>query len=188
MNWVDLIVLGVVGLSAVLAFMRGLVREVLGIGAWVGAGFFAAWAEPFVDARFIRWVGADYGRFAALGAMFLVALIVLSVVSGIVGGVVRTSMLGGMDRTLGMVFGLLRGAVLVAFAYIAAGWVVTTDQWPAPVRDARTLPLAYQAAVLGVDLLPPQYRPHVAPPPTGRETRVDDLLHALPQGRALAHP
>lgn len=188
MNWVDLIVLGVVGLSAVLAFMRGFVREVLGIGAWIGAGFFAVWAAPHVTERFLRWVGPDYGRPAALAAMFLLALVVLSAVSGVVGGVVRTSMLGGMDRTLGMVFGLLRGAVLVAFAYIAAGWVVTTDQWPGPVRDARTLPMAYQAAVLGVDLLPPQYRPNVAPPPTGRETRVDDLLHALPQGRALAHP
>jgi len=187
-NWVDWIVIGVVALSAVLAFMRGFVREVLGIGAWIGAGFFAVWASPFVTDRFMHWVGPDYGRFAALGAMFLVALIVLSVVSGIVGGIVRLSVLGGVDRTLGMVFGLLRGAALVAFAYIAAGWVVTTEQWPTAVREARTLPFAYQAAEIGVGLLPQAYRPSVVPPPRQRETRADDLLHALPQGRALAHP
>jgi len=185
-NWVDWIVIGVVALSAVLAFMRGFVREVLGIGAWIGAGFFAVWAAPFVTERFIHWVGPDYGRFAALGAMFL--LIVLSVVSGIIGGIVRMSVLGGVDRTLGMVFGLLRGAALIAFAYIAAGWVVTTDQWPAAVRHARTLPFAYQAAELGVGLLPAPYRPIIAPLPKQRETKAEDLLHALPRGRALAHP
>ncbi len=187
-NWVDLCVIGVIAVSALLAFLRGFVREVLGIGAWVGAGFFAVWAAPFVTPRFLHWVGPDFGKPAALAAMFLVALIVLSAVSAMIGGVVRMSLLGGVDRTLGVVFGLLRGAALVAFAYIAAGWVVTADQWPAAVRQARTLPLAYQVAVFAADLLPHDYRPSVARPPGGRETRADDLLRALPQGRALAHP
>lgn len=188
MNWVDLIVIGVVAVSALLAFMRGFVREVLGIGAWIGAAFFAAWATPFVDARFLRWFGPDYAKPAALTAMFLLALIVLSVISSMIGGIVRMSLLGGVDRTLGVVFGLLRGAVLVAFAYIAAGWVVTADRWPEPVLQARSLPYAYQLAVFATDLLPPDYRPNVTRPPTGRQTRADDLLRALPQGKALAHP
>ncbi len=188
MNWVDLIVIGVVAISALLAFLRGFVREVLGIGAWIGAALFAVWATPFVEGRFIRWVGPEYGRLAALAAMFVVALIVLSAVSAMIGGVVRMSLLGGVDRTLGVVFGLLRGAVLIAFAYIATGWVVSADRWPAPVLQARTLPYAYQAAVFAVGLLPAEYRPNVVRPPAGRETRAGDLLHALPQGRALAHP
>jgi membrane protein required for colicin V production len=187
-NWVDLIVLGVIGISALLAFARGLVREVLGIGAWVGAAFFAVWAAPFVDQRFLRWFGPDVGKPAALGAMFLAALIVLSIVSSMIGGLVRMSALGGVDRTLGMVFGLLRGVVLVAFAYIVAGWVVTADRWPAPVRQARSLPYAFEAASFAANLLPRAYRPNVALPPAGRETRVDDLLRALPQGKAIARP
>lgn len=188
MNWVDLIVIGVVAVSALLAFMRGFVREVLGIGAWVGAAFFAVWAAPFVDARFLRWFGPDFGKPAALAAMFIVALIVLSAISSMIGSIVRMSLLGGVDRTLGVVFGLLRGAALVAFAYIAAGWVVTADRWPEPVLQARTLPYAYEVAVFAADLLPPDYRPSVTRPPAGRETRADDLLRALPQGRAIARP
>src|SRR5579872_5270483 len=110
--------------------MRGFVREVLGIGAWVGAVVFAVWAFPLVHERFDIWLnGPDFGDPAAFGAMFLVSLIVLSVISGMVGGIVRASLLGGLDRTLGLVFGLVRGAALVAFAYIVAGWVVAADQW-----------------------------------------------------------
>jgi membrane protein required for colicin V production len=187
-NWVDLIVIGVLAVSALLAFMRGFVREVLGIGAWVGAAFFALWAEPFVAERFMRWVGPDFGRPAALGAMFLVALLVLSAVSALIGGVVRASLLGGLDRTLGVVFGLVRGAALVAFAYIVTGWVVTADRWPEPVVEARTLPYAYEAAVFAAGLLPPDYRPSVRPPPSRREARAEDLLRALPQGRAFGQP
>lgn len=188
MNWVDLIVIGVVALSALLALLRGFVREVLGIAAWIGAAIFAIWAAPFVTARFLRWFGPDFGRAAALAAMFLAALLVLSFISSMAGGVVRASMLGGVDRTLGVVFGLLRGAALVAFAYIVGGWVVTADRWPEPVRQARTLPYAYEAAVFATDLLPAAYRPSIVRPPAGREARADDFLRALPQGRAIGRP
>ena len=138
MNWVDLAVLAVLLVSALLALMRGLVREVLGIGAWVGAGFFAVWAFPMVRDRFRGWVGSpDLGDPVAFGTLFLVAVIFLSVISGMAGSVVRMSLLGGIDRTLGVVFGLLRGAALVAFAYIAVGMAVPVDNWPPVVLEAR---------------------------------------------------
>ena len=188
MNWVDLVVIGVVVVSGLAAFARGLVHEVLAIGAWIGAGFFAVWAAPFVGDRFLHWFGPDFGKMAALGAMFVVALVVLSVLSSIVGGLLRMSALGTVDRTLGVVFGLVRGVVLIAFAYIVAGWVVAPDRWPPPVLDARTLPYAYEAARVGVNLLPREFRPVVAIPPSLPETRVDDLLRALPLGKAIARP
>ena len=188
MNWVDLVVIGVVVVSGLAAFARGLVHEVLAIGAWIGAGFFAVWAAPFVGDRFLHWFGPDFGKMAALGAMFVVALVVLSVLSSMVGGLVRMSALGTVDRTLGVVFGLVRGVVLIAFAYIVAGWVVAPDRWPPPVLDARTLPYAYEAARVGVNLLPREFRPVVAIPPSLPETRVDDLLRALPLGKAIARP
>ncbi len=171
--------------SGLLAFMRGFVREVLGIGAWVGAGLFAIWAFPFVKERFHGWIAnPDIADPVAFGAMFLVALLFLSVVAGMIGSVIRGSVLGGIDRTLGVAFGVVRGAALVAFAYIAAGMIVTADRWPEPVLQARSLPYAYQGATWAVSLLPEEYRPRVTAPPVGREARAIDLLHATPQGRA----
>ncbi len=187
MNWVDLAILAVIVFSGILALMRGFVREVLSIGAWVGAGFFAAWAFPFVQSRFREWIGnPDIADPVAFGVMFLVSLIFLSIVAGIVGSVVRGSVLGGLDRTLGVVFGIARGAALVVVAYIIGGMVVQSDRWPEPVLASRSLPYAYAGAVWAVTFLPPEYRPRVTAPPAGREARAEDLLHAMPQGRALA--
>ncbi|MDR3523985.1 MAG: CvpA family protein [Acetobacteraceae bacterium] len=187
MNWVDLTILGVVAISALLAFMRGLVREVLSIGSWVGAGFFAVWAFPFVQDRFRAWlVNPDIADPAAFGAMFTLALLVLSVVASMVGAVVRGSVLGGVDRTLGMAYGVLRGLALVVFVYIGAGLVVTADKWPDPVLQARALPYAYEGAVWVVSLIPQNYRPQLSAPPAGKVTKAEDLMHVAPQGKALA--
>lgn len=189
MNWVDLAVLGVLGVSALLAFMRGLVREVLGIAAWAGAAYFAAWSHPFIKDRFRGWIGrADLADPIGVGMMFLAAVILLSVVAGMIAGVVRMSLVGGIDRTLGMVFGLLRGAVLIAFAYVLLGLAVPSDNWPQAVRQSRALPYAYQMAVLTTTLLPQEYRPAIHAPGSDAETHVDDLLHAAPLGRALTNP
>lgn len=186
MNWVDLTILAVIVISALLAFMRGLVREVLSVGSWVGAIFFAMWAEPFVDDRFVHWlVNPDIATPAAFGAMFLLALLVLSSISGMVGFVVRGSVLGGIDRTLGMAYGVLRGAAIVVFAYVAGGMIVSADRWPDPVLSAISLHYVYQGAQWATSLVPDAYRPMLTSPPADRITRAADLLHAMPAGRAL---
>jgi hypothetical protein len=82
-NWVDLAIAAVIAFSGVLAFMRGFVREVLGIGAWIGAVLFAWWATPFVRERFHGWISnPDIADPVAAGAMFLVGLLFLNPLLG----------------------------------------------------------------------------------------------------------
>src|SRR5579864_7656965 len=110
MTWVDLVVLGVVALSAVLAFTRGLVREVLSLAAWAGAIFIAIWALPRVRPQFNAWFGTSpWVDPAAFAAVFIISLIVLMIISRWLSALVRASPISGLDRTLGMVFGLVRG-------------------------------------------------------------------------------
>jgi len=186
MTWVDLVVLGVVAVSGLLALARGFVREVLGISAWVGATAFTYWGLPLAKPQFAHWISSPEWLAPVTGAaLFLGSLLVLMVVSGWIGGVVRGSRLGGVDRTLGLVFGLARGALLVVFAYIAVGMVIPIDQWPEVVQKARTLPVAYEGAVWLVALLPPGAKPHVSPPPVGHQTTAEELFRAQPLGRAV---
>jgi membrane protein required for colicin V production len=188
-NWVDLVVIGIVAVSALLALLRGFVREVLSIAAWLGAFLFARWGFPYARPRFHDWfTSPDVADAAAFGALFLFALILLSIVSSMIGRLVHTAGLGGLDRTLGVVFGLVRGAALIAAAYIGAGLAVPVERWPPALQEARSLPIAYEGAVWAVSLLPPEYRPAVRPPPAGRETRAEDLLRASPLGRATGTP
>jgi membrane protein required for colicin V production len=189
MTWVDLAVLGVMAISALLAFMRGLVREVLGIGAWVGA--IAAGIEGLPMARPLvhNWLDSPaWVDPVAFVVVFLITLIVLSLFARLIGKIVRGSALGGVDRTLGLVFGLARGAVLVILAYIIGGMVIPIDRWPEPVLQARALEPAYIGAAWVVDQLPPDYRPRQSTPPPGRQTSADALLQATPQGRATGKP
>jgi membrane protein required for colicin V production len=190
MTWVDIVVLGVLAISALLAFMRGFVREVLGIGSWVGAVIVSIWGFPYARPRFEQWFAGspDLVNPATFGALFIGSLIVLMFVSHWIGAIVRGSVLGGLDRTLGLLFGLVRGAALVVFAYIAAGVVLPVDRWPPQVLEARAMPLAYEGATWTVARLPAEYRPRLYAPPSGPETTADVLMQAQPQGRAIGKP
>ena len=189
LNYVDVAVIAVLALSALLAFLRGFVREVLGIAAWVGAGFFAAWAHPYVIDRFHGWISnPDIADPVAYGAMFLICLIFLSIISGMVCSLVSGSMLSGLDRTVGMVFGIVRGIVMISFAYLVAGFVTPPEHWPPVVLQARSLPYFHASAELLAGLVPEEYRPKIELPPNAIETKAADLLRATPQGRAITRP
>lgn len=187
MNWVDLVVLAVLLLSGLLAFLRGLVREVLGLGAWVIAGLVASpygvfpFVQPWMRQQFSDQTTADI---VAFGGVFLIVLIVLWIVAGTISSLVRGSPLGGLDRTLGLVFGLARGAVIVSVLYVLAGIAIPVEQWPAPVVEARSLPTVHRGAEWLADKVPAAYRPAVAQPPTGRPTTAAALLQSSPTGRA----
>jgi len=187
MTWVDFVALAVLAISALLAFMRGLVREVLGIGAWIGAGAAAYFGLMLGRPQAHAWFGDAYWVDpATLAVIFVAALIVLMLVAHLIGRVVRASPLGGLDRTLGLLFGLARGAVLLIIAYIVAGMVVPVDRWPEPVRQARLLSPAYAGASWAVRRLPVAYRPRLYAPPSGPQATADDLLRATPHGSALS--
>jgi membrane protein required for colicin V production len=188
MNWVDLVVLAVLALSGLLAFMRGLVREVLGLGAWIIAGVVASPYGVFPTVQ--QWTRQQFNDpttadIIAFGGVFIVTLIVLWIIAGIVGGLVRDSVLGGLDRTLGLLFGIARGAVLVAVLYVLVGMAVPAEQWPQPVLQARALPTVYHGAEWLASQLPQGYRPTVTPPPAEKPTTSADLLQSRPEGRAL---
>ena len=186
MTWVDFVVLGVVAISGLLALSRGFVREVLGVGAWIGAAVFTYWGTPLARPQFEQWIRSrEWAGFAAMACLFLCSLLALMLLSRWIGTLVRGSVLGGLDRTLGLVFGLARGAALVVFAYIAVGMVIPIDHWPDPVLKARSLPVAYAGAAWAVAFLPPDDRPRVYPPPAERTSTAEELLRAQPLGRAV---
>ncbi len=166
MHWPDALVLLILGASALLAFLRGFVREVMGIAAWVvaiAAGFFLS---PALAPLLSRWTGASgLAQPLAFGAVFLVSLILLSLVAGWIGGLIQLSPLGGIDRLLGLLFGLVRGALLLSVAYLLAGMAVPQNEWPQTVLQARSMPYLYRGAIWIAAAVPARYRPAVFAPP-----------------------
>jgi len=186
MNLVDILVLAILGVSGLLGLSRGLVRELLGFGSWVAAGY-AAWRlGPFVIPMTSEAIGnPDIAEPAAYAITFVALLIILSLLANLVGRLVQLSALGGLDRTLGLVFGIGRGLLVLIAAYIPLALMLPPDKWPPVALQARSLPWIYAGAVWAADKLPQEYRPRVAAPPNAKPTIAADLLHATPEGRAL---
>ena len=121
----------VILVSAILAYSRGLVREVLSIAGWIAAAFaafiFAPNAEPLV--REIPYLSDIIGTsselsiIASFAIVFAVALILTSVFTPIFSGLVQRSAIGGLDQGLGFVFGILRGLVLVMVGLIVYDYI-----------------------------------------------------------------
>lgn len=120
----DAVVALVIIVSAILAYSRGFVRELLSIAGWIVAAI-AAFAlaptfEPLV--REIPYVGNILGDsceltiIAAFAAVFAVALMIVALFTPLFSSLIRNSALGGIDQGLGFFFGVLRGIVLVAVA------------------------------------------------------------------------
>ena len=162
-------------------------REVLGIAAWIGAGGVAVWAHPVLTAKVQDWLPNDPALASpiAFGAAFLASLVILLIITHLIAKGVHRVGLGGLDRSLGLVFGLARGAALVVLAYILAQMVIPIDQWPPVVQASRAVPFAYQGAIWAVDWLPEAERPRISPPPDDPVPSVDTLLQARPRGMAL---
>lgn len=123
---VDGVVALVIVLSAILAYSRGFVREVLAIAGWVVAAVlaytFAHQAEPLM--KEIPVVGdflkgsCELSIIAAFTAVFAIGLIVMSFFTPLFSSVVRNSAIGGIDQGLGFLFGVARGVLLVAVAFL----------------------------------------------------------------------
>lgn len=185
MNWVDGVVLAVLALSAIVALFRGLVQEVLGIGAWVGAAAAALALQPVLSPPLLPYVETPWIADAlAIAGVFLAVLVVLKIVIAVVARRVQDSALGGTDRALGMVFGLLRGAFLVVGAYILGGMVLSgPERWPDPVREARSLPLVHEGARWLMEQLPPDFRRTLEAPPSIPDPGFNDLVRPPSRNR-----
>lgn len=149
-NLTDLVAIAVITVSAILAFARGLVREVLSIAAWAAAIVATIYGFP-VAKPFLR----EYIAFTLIAdiltgaSIFLVTLIISAAIAHVLSRNVRDSAFGALDRSLGLLYGAARGAVLLCLAYLVVAWALPEEERPAWITEARSLPLI----VVGADWL-----------------------------------
>ena len=143
----DFILIGIMVISGLLALMRGFTREVLSLVAWGAAAiatYIAIKQQSLIDFAMANVPYLDKPILAqiAVGAVtFIIVLIVVSVFSVKISDYVVDSSAGAFDRTLGLVFGLARGFVFVAIAYLFYGWLLPFDKQEPWVRTAYSLPM-----------------------------------------------
>jgi len=125
MNSVDIIILAILLISTGISFLRGFVREVLSLVAWVAAVWVAISFTPNASVLLANQIINDAVRvLVAFVSLFLATLIVVSLVNYFVGQLVKKTGFSGTDRMIGVVFGLARGGVIVSVIVLVVG--VTT--------------------------------------------------------------
>jgi len=151
----DFVVIGVVLLSAILAFIRGFTREMFSLLGWVGAAAAAWFLLPYTE-PYARQIVDDVlaSRIIASVVVFIVVLFAITFVGSPIAGRVRDSNFSSMDRLLGGLFGVARGAVLIVLGYVVLILFYPKDSQISWMRDAVSRPYLEQGLAIAEGLLP----------------------------------
>lgn len=154
-SWLDIIVVAMMLISGFLAMLRGLTREVLSILSWALAAVATLLIFPMyqdVAAQYIQ--PPILAKIVLAAGVFVIVLVIVSFITIRISDRVLDSDVGALDRSLGFVFGMVRGLLLVVIAYLFFKWLVPPDSQPQWIREARTQPILEQAGDMILSLLP----------------------------------
>ncbi|MBA2078678.1 MAG: colicin V production protein [Rhodanobacter sp. 68-29] len=161
MNWIDITILGVLGLSVLIGLWRGLVSEVLALVIWIAA-FWVAWLfGPTMSAQ-LHMITVPAARIAAGYALcFVLVLLLGALLRFLMLRLLASTGLSGTDRLLGMVFGLARGVLLVCVLVFLCQFTAFTRE--PPWRQSLLLPPFQSATIWLGQRIPPGVREHFHP-------------------------
>lgn len=150
----DLVVIGVVIISALLAAVRGFTREVLAIVAWVTAAAAAWFIHPILLPRIKEHIAnPTVALVVAIGAIFIVVLLIVSILTVKLSDFILDSRIGALDRTLGFLFGAARGFLICVVGWMVLAFLVQ-DKMPDWATTARSRPMIETTRNTLIGMLP----------------------------------
>ncbi|MBD3845089.1 membrane protein required for colicin V production [Bosea sp. OAE752] len=155
----DLVVIGVVLISALLAAVRGFTREVLAIVSWIAAAAVAWVFHPQLVPFIQQYIPASSAQgtialVASIALLFLGTLIVVSLLTARISDFVLDSRIGALDRTLGFVFGAARGLLLAVIGYVFFAALVGNEKMPVWAKEAKAKPMLEETGRSLIAMLP----------------------------------
>ena len=151
----DGITLVLIALSTLHGLWRGFTQQALGLGGWILAVMLACryyaqlmpWTRSFIHDH----LGADIAAFVGL---LIIMLVVVSLLVNVIVRMVQATALGGLDRTLGGIFGLIRGSFLVVVFFLAAQWLLLPEDVQSLEENSRLTPYIEHGATVLRPFLP----------------------------------
>jgi membrane protein required for colicin V production len=164
LNWFDALALGIILISGIMAFARGLLREVFSIVAFIvgalAALYLRQYVTPLLSGFFQPPIVAEA---AAAVLLFLVVFIAVTIVTSMLAKAVHQSTeIGALDRFAGLAFGVFRGVLILALAVLLMRHITGAPQAPMPrfMTEARLYPILNQASAM-VEAVIPQARTYI---------------------------
>ncbi|MGQ0445796.1 MAG: CvpA family protein [Beijerinckiaceae bacterium] len=154
-TYLDLGLIAVILISAFLAMLRGFTREVLAIASWGAAAVAAIYLYPHALVYVTPHIAnKNIALGVAAAAVFFVTLILVSLITIKVSDVILDSKIGALDRSLGFLFGAVRGLLLCVIAFVFFDWLVPLPTQPQWVKSARMKPLLQATGDQLIAILP----------------------------------
>lgn len=116
MNWLDYLILLVLVVSALVAVFRGFVREIVSLAVWVAGIFLTIHYMPALKDYFSQWTSSIYLQYIIIIVLALVMIVLVGfILRKIFSLATKATALGAVDKFLGLVFGLVRGCLIIVF-------------------------------------------------------------------------
>lgn len=203
----DIVVFTILGLSALMGFVRGVTRETFGILSWSGAGAATYFGYPHakdIAATYIK--NPQIAEYATYAAMFIALLVIFSILSHILSTLIKNSVFGGIDRSLGFGFGLVRAVLLLAALDLGMGLFIKRNAPPEFMQNTKTLTHLHYLGDQLLSVIPEKWKKlikdnqkndgdlteqviHTAEDiKKNQEKNADDLANIMPQTEDTTEP
>ena len=138
----DIALIGVMLISGVLAMVRGFMREILSIASWGIAALVTLYGYSKAVPIAKQYISNELiATAASVGVLFLGTLLVVSLFTVKISDMILDSRVGALDRSLGFLFGLARGLIIMVVAYLFLVWLIPAKSQPSWVQEARSRPV-----------------------------------------------
>lgn len=143
LNNMDIAILAIVGISALIALGRGLVKEVLSIVGWVFAAAGVIYLLPILNPFTLKYIESGWMSGIATASFILILFMIIWIyaTAGVIGKI-RTSKLSGLDRVLGLFFGIVRAFLLIILMYILLSWMIPVKSQPDLLKKSKYFQIA----------------------------------------------
>lgn len=186
LNVFDAAVIGVMTLSCLFAFFRGFIREVLSLGAWIGAAIITIYYFPAMAQKLQPHFKSAMGA-AGVGTLIIytVSLIGFSIINGIILKYVKSGTeVGMLDNLMGLLFGAARGALIISLGFFLLTIAMPEKEYPDWLKKSMTRPYAEKGA-LELAKIAPDYLREIS---TLEKRATEDMTEAQKKGQDIDIP